>query len=178
MPNAKRNLSENGLNLLVLLEGLVKNSCGEHVLYEDSAGLPTIGYGHLIQPGEQLTTLTEEQAQGLLRVDLERFEQAVNGLVATPIDQYQFDALVIFAFNIGVAGFARSTALRLTNAQDFAKVPAAMALWNKARINGKLQVLPGLVRRRAAEGELFLRGVGAALHDEDRTTEEVDSMAT
>jgi GH24 family phage-related lysozyme (muramidase) len=70
---------------------------------------------------------------------------------AAPTSQHQFDAMVSFAYNIGVANLAGSTLLKLHKAGDFAGAQQQFGRWNKAA--GK--VLPGLTRRRAAEAALY-----------------------
>ena len=67
------------------------------------------------------------------------------------VNDNQFSAMVSLCYNIGVVGFANSSVLRFTNEGRLAEAAASFALWNKA--GG--QVLRGLVRRRAAEAELF-----------------------
>lgn len=92
--------------------------------------------------------------------DLVEFETGVNLLLrGAPTTQEQFDALVSFAYNVGLdidddtlaEGLGDSTLLKRHLAGDYAGAKAAFAAWNKAK--GK--VLNGLVRRRAAEAALY-----------------------
>jgi lysozyme len=62
-----------------------------------------------------------------------------------------FDAMVSLAFNVGIGAFLRSSVLRLHLAGDHRRAAEAFGLWNKA--GGK--ILPGLVRRRTAEANLY-----------------------
>lgn len=103
---------------------------------------------------------TREKADRLFARDLATFEQGVNLLLAgAPTTQAQFDALVSFAYNVGLdidddtvaEGLGDSTLLRKHKAGDFVGAQAQFALWNKN--DGK--VLNGLVRRRAAEAALY-----------------------
>ena len=66
-----------------------------------------------------------------------------------------FDALVCFTYNLGSANLGASTLLKLLNKKLYAQVPAQFLRWSKA--GGK--VLPGLLRRRRAEAELFRKGI-------------------
>lgn len=75
----------------------------------------------------------------------------------TPTD-LQLAAMVSLAYNIGLAGFRGSTVLRAHNRGDAAAAARAFALWNKARVDGRLQALPGLTARRLRESALYLRG--------------------
>lgn len=119
------------------------------------AGLPTIGYGHVILRGENFTTLSEADAEALLMRDLDGFERGVSLCVKTPITQNQFDALVSFAFNCGVAALKSSTLLKKLNAGDFLGAADEFLKWCK----GGGKTLPGLVRRRKEERALFLKGM-------------------
>lgn len=121
--------------------------------YQDVAGVWTIGYGHT--GGVRIAQrITEAEAERLLRVDLDRFEAAVDRHVTVPLNDNQFGALVSFAFNVGERAFASSTLLRKLNAGDHAAVPTELAKWNRA--GGR--VVAGLVNRRAAEAGLWARG--------------------
>lgn len=107
----------------------------------------TIGYGHYGADVKPDMVISSEYAEALLRQDLDKFERAVNSYERN-WNQNQFDALVSFTFNCGVANLKRLVTNR-TNAQIAQKI----VLYNKA--GGK--VLKGLVRRRKAEQELFMR---------------------
>ena len=119
------------------------------------AGKWTIGYGHVIVDSERATLwgadLTEEQATKLLMKDLVRFEDAVSAMVAVPLTQGQFDALVSFAYNLGEAKLRSSTLLKLLNAGDYDGARKQINRWVYS--NGKK--LDGLIRRRARETEMF-----------------------
>lgn len=120
------------------------------------ADIWTIGYGHTgddVYPG---LTITEEQADALLRKDMQHFETAVARLIMVPINANEFSALVSLTFNIGEGNFSHSSCLRFLNQGDRMEAANRIELWNKARVNGQLTVLEGLVRRRAAEKALFL----------------------
>ena len=124
-------------------------------LYLCPANKPTIGYGHVIVDSERATLwgadLTEEQATKLLMKDLVRFEDAVLAMVAVPLTQGQFDALVSFAYNLGEAKLRSSTLLKLLNAGDYDGARKQINRWVYS--NGKK--LDGLIRRRARETEMF-----------------------
>lgn len=126
------------------------------------AGKKTIGYGHVIRPTDHFRPpLSADQAEALLRADLEFFAQGVADLIRTiPLTQSMFDALCCLAFNIGPSNFSGSTLLTKLKRRDYVGAAAEFLRWNKARNpkTGKLDVLPGLSRRRDAERQLFLRG--------------------
>lgn len=115
---------------------------------------PTIGYGCTtgVKMGD---TCTPEQAEQYLRNDLETAEFAVTDLVSVPLNQNEFDALVSFAFNLGHGNLQSSTLLKLLNMGD--RRGAAMQ-FNKWCFQKGIK-LNGLVKRRAAERELFERSV-------------------
>ena len=152
-----RQISAQALDLLKVLEGKVVEN-GLHVPYDDQAGLRTIGYGHLIKNGESFPPegISEDDAESLLRTDLAHTEQGVEGAVTADLNDNQFGALVIFAFNIGLGGFRDSTALRRVNGGE-GDVPEAMRMWNKITDpnTGRKVVSNGLVNRRNAEVALY-----------------------
>lgn len=131
--------------------------------YRDQGGLYTIGYGHTadVQRGD---AWTHARAEAALDDDLARFEAGVRRLLGiVKVNPNQFSALVIFAFNVGVAGLAGSTALRLIHAGFLDRVPTAMALWNKVTDrSGVPMVNQILVKRREAEGQLWNTPLGIA----------------
>lgn len=108
--------SNDGLKFIANEEGFV-----DHV-YLCPAGVPTIGYGHVVRPGETRTKVTKEEALELLGQDVRATEDTIAKLVRVPLTQSQFDALVSLVFNIGGGAFAKSTLLRLLNAGDYGLV--------------------------------------------------------
>ena len=138
------NLSAAGLALIKRFEGLRTRA------YLCPAGVWTIGYGSTGPHVAEGLVISEAQAEVLLRSDLVRFEEAVR-CHALPARQGQYDALVSFAFNVGIAAFARSTLLHCHRSGDFAGAARQFARWDKSR--GR--ALPGLARRRAAERTLY-----------------------
>jgi len=125
--------------------------------YRDIAGIPTIGWGHTGPEVHMGMTITQEQADRLFDADTDKFEAAVDRLTKGKATDDQFGALVSFAFNLGADALAGSTLLRLHNSGDFAGAAGEFGKWNKARVNGKLVIVPGLTRRREAEAELYRR---------------------
>lgn len=140
------NMSGAGLALLQKCEGLRRS------VYLDTAGLPTIGYGHKLRPGESFPEgLTDAQAEELLEADLDAAEDAVSRLVTVPLSQGQFDALVDFVFNLGEGRLAGSTLLRDLNAGNYASAAGQLLLWDHV---GHVEV-EGLRLRRESEFNLF-----------------------
>lgn len=124
--------------------------------YHDPVGLPTIGYGHLLSrqawaPLDQFPAITLEQARALLRADLEKAAGAVLRLVKVKLNTNQLAALIDFVFNAGGGNFEISTLRKVVNRGDFAAVPGQLMRWVYA---GGVR-LPGLVKRRRAEAELW-----------------------
>lgn len=125
------------------------------------AGVPTIGYG--VTDGvtfddvKRGRTCTKDEAEQLFTKSLKRFENHVDFCCTVKPNQNQFDAMVSLAYNIGIAGFSKSTVLKAHNRGDTASASRAFGLWNKSTIRGKLQVMPGLVTRRAQEAALYLQ---------------------
>ena len=125
--------------------------------YKCPAGLWTIGVGHLIGDGKTLPpewnrTLSKDEVDQILAADLRRFERGVLRLCPVPLTQGQFDALVSFAFNLGLGGLQRSSVRMCTNRID--KNGAVRGLMKYIKGGGK--VLPGLVKRRKDEAALYM----------------------
>ena len=152
---ARLKVSRAGVELIKSFEGLRTTA----------ARLPdgrwTLGYGHTFSARDG-ATVTQEDADALLRFDLLPIVDAINNLVLTPINQNQFDALVSFCFNIGVDNFAASTVLKRINEGKMTEAALAMDSWRSAEFNGQTYVLAPLIRRRAAEKNLFLTPDDAA----------------
>ncbi len=145
-------ISNKGIALIKQFEGL------ELQAYQDSVGVWTIGYGWT-QPvdGKPVTksmVIKPETAERLLKIGLVSYESDVSKLVKVKLTQGQFDALVSFAYNLGVRSLSTSTLLKKLNAGDYRGAADEFTRWNKA--GG--QVLAGLTRRREAERALFLDG--------------------
>jgi len=142
-------LSKNGLNLIEHYEGL------RLFAYQDSIGLWTIGYGTTVYPnGKRVAkgdACTVEQANDYIKHDVAKFEKGVNDLVHVPLNQNQFDALVSFAYNLGLGNLGSSTLLKLVNKSQFETAANEFQKWNKA--GGK--IVAGLTVRRQAESNLF-----------------------
>jgi lysozyme len=137
--------SGSGLALTKSFEGLHLEA------YRDCAGIWTIGYGHAglgVFGGESVSEL---EAEVLLRADLAEAVACVNRAVKTTISQGQFDAMVDFCFNAGRGNFVQSTLLCKVNGRDFGGAVAQFALW----VHAGGEVVNGLVRRRKAEAEVF-----------------------
>lgn len=114
-----------------------------------------VGHSH-IRVGAPGAPVSEPEAEALLAVDIGPAERAVNQAVTAPLTQAQYDALVSFAFSIGVDAFERSQVLRRMNAGDSLAAACAMDAWRKGEIDGEVHIVPALVRRRAAEKAMFL----------------------
>ena len=112
----------------------------------------TIGYGHTgpdVYPG---VTITQAEADHLLKQDLKRFEDAVNKLIEVPFNQNEFDATVSFTYNCGAGALESSTFRRRINAGED-KATCFREEFPKW-VNGGNGPMPGLVRRREAEVQL------------------------
>ena len=144
--------SINGINLIKQFEGC------RYSPYRDSVGLWTVGYGHLIGDGKSLTSgdnrvFTQKEIDDFLVNDLMHVESGISVLIRVPITQNQFDALCSFCYNLGVGTLQKSTLLKDIN----------LSLWDAAA-NDILKFhfaggvsLPGLVKRRQAEHDLFIK---------------------
>jgi GH24 family phage-related lysozyme (muramidase) len=148
-------LSRQGAELIARFEGFVNKP------YNDAAGNATIGFGHLLHGGpvnsidhDRWQTISRARGLELLLRDAESAARAVNTFVKVKLNQHEFDALVSFVFNVGAGAFHDSRIVRLLNAGHKKEIPAELLRWSKA--GGR--TLPGLLRRRQAEGAMFRMG--------------------
>ena len=144
------NTSYKGINLLKTLEGFSPTA------YTDQAGVATIGYGFTqgVKPGDYMS---REEADIRLAQELVQYEIAVNSYCVVRPNQNQFDAMVCLCWNIGIAGFRKSSVLAAHNRGDTVAAAKAFNLWNM--VKGKVN--KGLVRRRSIESALYLETDGA-----------------
>ena len=134
--------SQAGIDLIKLFEGLRLES------YYCSANVLTIGYGHTSGVFEG-QTITQHDAEELLRKDLMWFEQEVCRLINGPLTQNEFDAIVSFTFNVGSGALSDSTFRRRMNTGEDKSL-----CFREEFIRWTSGGMPGLIRRRNAEIEL------------------------
>jgi|SRR5581483_128597 len=139
-------LSETGLAFIKSFESFRGS------VYPDDKGIPTIGYGHRLLPGERFPhSITEPEAEAILAKDTAKAQNTVSRVVRVAMTQGMFDALVSFEFNVGEGSLEESTLLRdLNNGQEQA---AALQLlrWDH---EGAVESA-GLLRRRKGEYKLW-----------------------
>jgi lysozyme len=145
-------ISQNGIDLIKCFEGYRFNP------YRDSVGLWTVGYGHLIGDGKSLPSnynrvFTQKEIDDFLVNDLLHIESGISVLIRVPITQNQFDSLCSFCYNLGVGTLQKSTLLKDINSQLW---DAAANEILKFHFAGGVS-LPGLVKRRQAEHDLFIK---------------------
>lgn len=147
-------MTERCVNLVKQFEGFYPNP------YICPAGLPTVGYGHVITENDKLYyPLSESEAEDLLMKDLIKFENAIKPLIKVDIHPYMLDALISFSFNVGIYSFKASTLRKKLNHKEWLQSADEFLKWVYA--GGRK--LAGLVKRRYAERELFMEGVGAGI---------------
>jgi lysozyme len=149
------------------IEQIKKDEGVRNKPYQCPALLWTVGVGHVIDPNHAKVPMADRKAlpipagwdrvlsadeiDEILRKDLNRFEQGVLRLIKVPLTQGQFDALVSFSFNVGLGNLQNSTLRMKVNRGEFEAAAEQFLVWTKA--GGK--VLPGLVKRRTHEKEMF-----------------------
>ncbi len=166
---SRSKMSREGLELLKSFEGLRLTAA------QLSDGRWTMGHGHT-QYAREGAVITEADAEALLLYDLIPVQAAVNEAVTVEISQNQFDALVCFAFNVGVDAFRNSEVLTRVNQERMTEAALAMAIWRAGAFDGRRIVLDALVRRRSAEEALML-GRAAPPSPSDLVRPEVDPVA-
>ena len=87
----------------------------------------------------------------MLADEMDEYEGYINNMVKVGLQQYEFDALVAWVYNLGPTNLGESTMLKVLNEGQFDRVPDEMNRWTRA--GG--EILEGLVRRRQAESLMF-----------------------
>jgi lysozyme len=167
--------SSQGIELIMHFESLHDGDLSQIGLQPkmDCLGIWTVGYGHALKVDgeflrgeadksrayEMFPNLTELQASVLLQADLMERERHIDGLKLN-LSQNEFDALVSFVYNVGSKNLRDSSLLKFLCSGNWSDsdIKWAFSLYNKGRVNGILKVLPGLIKRRRSEAELFLTG--------------------
>jgi lysozyme len=144
-------ISERGLKMIKDFEGL------RLAPYLDSANVPTIGYGSTrYENGTRVTmrdkAITQARADSLFRTTMATYEQGVDAVTRDDISQGNYDALVSFAYNLGVQALKGSTLLKKVNKNPSdPSIRAEFLKW----VNAGGRKLAGLVRRRSTEADLY-----------------------
>lgn len=155
------NPSENLIPFMKAWEGLKLVPSADRI----RSDIIDIGYGHVILPGEDLgedNSITPQEAEQLLRYDLWWRSDAMAHMVLVTVTQGMWDAMLSFAYNVGLdddddtkpEGLGDSRLLRLVNLGSFEEAALEFDSWVYS--GGK--VIPGLVKRRTAERAIFERG--------------------
>ena len=141
-------VTDEGLGLIRAFEGFRAEP------YLDPAGIRSIGYGHVILPGEHFTTLTEEQATELMLRDIETKKGWVAYYIRRLLNDNQYSAVVSLVYNLGVTPLTKTLGRKL-NDGEFLGASQEFTRW----VYADNKILPGLVKRRAAEKALFLKPI-------------------
>lgn len=165
MMNDTLHLSDRGIHMLCNLEGFRaypyddKHPDRRYIKGIKLDGTLTIGFGHTFDWRKEWydKDITREQGMSLLRWDLGRYEGIIKLSVHVALTQNQFDALVIFCYNIGINAFKNSTLVKLLNAGNFAGAAQQFSRWVMAN-NRPDRVL---CSRRKKEQTLFITGAYA-----------------
>jgi lysozyme len=144
-------LNDDGYLLITGFEGF------SAVPYYCSARVPTIGYGNTYYPdGKRVTmkdkAITKKEAFDIFKYIADKFALTINKYLKKPVTQNQFNSLVSFAYNVGIAAFAGSTLLKKVNINpNDPSIKIEFNKWNKA--DGK--TVKGLATRRNKEQENY-----------------------
>lgn len=155
----RRMKKHNAIDLIKRFEGSVKNSRGEHVAYQDQAGIWTIGYGNTTingKPVKKGDVISEETAVKLLTDYVKKMEaDLLKSLGYVPAPN-QLAAILSMAYNIGTAGMKRSVTFAYAKKKEHRAAADAMLNWKYITVNGQKVVNRGLEARRKKEREIYL----------------------
>ena len=144
-------VSKQCVNFVKFLEGFAP------LEYTCVSGKRVIGYGHILAPEEvYICGVSEKKAEDLLKQDLDIIEKAIDSLVHVELKKHQKDALICFAFSIGLRAFKLSSLLKMLNEALYDQIPKQIMRW--IYVDGRVNT--GLMRRRQAESGLFAKRAG------------------
>ena len=135
--------------------------------YRDAIGLPTIGYGTTHYPDNRPVamidaSISEEAALAFLKHDLNDCALHLWKFIRRQPTLHQWSAMLSLTYNEGWPAISKSTLVTMFNSGEPVDIVAAQFIrWDKARIDGELVEIPGLLSRRRAEAALFLTPDGA-----------------
>lgn len=129
-------------------EGLKLQASGDPLV----PGVRDIGYGHKLMPDSKLLEVTEAEADGMLRLDLDGHLWDLDQHIHVTLAQHEQDALLSLAFNVGVEAVRNSTLLHRINSNRFEQAADEFPRW--CRAGGR--IVEGLKKRRQAERAMFL----------------------
>ncbi|KQW86952.1 hypothetical protein ASC84_14615 [Acinetobacter sp. Root1280] len=140
--------------------------------YDDSKGYCTVGWGHLVSQAsckavgkrEMKDFISIADAKKYFNEDVPKHETYVKNAIKVPLYQYEFDALVSLAFNIGNIGVKAPNLCRLINQKKYQDGPKEMLDINKITVKGQKVPEAGLTKRRNSEYQLFIKGIYDARH--------------
>ncbi|TNE37204.1 MAG: hypothetical protein EP347_08420 [Alphaproteobacteria bacterium] len=152
--NASLRTNDAGIQIIKDYEGLRLEA------YSGEGGW-LIGYGHMkgVKEGQ---SITEAEAESLLREDLVLYENEVKAALTVPVNENEFSALVSLTYNIGPSALWSSTTLEELNEGNRQAAADAFMFWNKIRQDGELVQSMSLTARREAERDLFLTPVAGS----------------
>jgi len=163
MPNPQRPTSrlKKSASIAALATVLVGGFEGVRtVAYYDPPGIPTICYGETrgVKIGD---TATVEQCKAMLNAALDGFSRAIDKCLPDSVPEPSYVAFLSAAYNIGPDAFCASSMAAAARRGDLRGACDALLKWDKTTIAGVKVALPGLTKRRAAERDLCLTGIGA-----------------
>jgi lysozyme len=156
-------LSDDGAKTLIGMEAMVLH------VYPDQAGIASVCVGHVVTPSDYSWIndgITRAECEDVLHRDVGRFERHQSSVVLVDTTQKMKDAMLILEFNIGQAGFEKSSVLKLLNEKNYEAAAAAFLLWKFVQVlqkDGTYVKKPILLPRREAESKIFLAGVAELL---------------
>ena len=122
--------------------------------YKCPAGVWTIGYGHTYNVKKN-DVITQEQADAFLKEEVLRLVNFLNSFKLR-LNPNQMKALVSFIYNIGQGAFLHSTLFKYLRVDNYDnRIYNEFLRWTKATVNGEKVDLPGLIKRRKEEADLY-----------------------
>lgn len=121
--------------------------------YQDAGGAWTVGYGCLLplrMPTDK--PISQFEADSMLAAQVQKVAEGIEGMVDYVLAQNEVDALISFAYNVGLGALKKSTLLRRLNQGDIDGAALEFGRWNKVGT----KIVAGLINRRAAEKAMFL----------------------
>jgi lysozyme len=145
-PSTRQSVGGLGIGAALLVSVMMHEGYTDKAVIPVPGDVPTIGVGRTegVHMGDKTEPVREMM---LLLKNLDKYGNGIKACINVPLYQYELDAFVSLAYNIGINAFCNSTLVKKLNAGDYSGACEQIMIWDKFK--GK--PLKGLTNRRNKE---------------------------